>query len=231
MKNIWKVLLSVALNHSPLQQSLTANFTKHPPEQADYINERGWPGLCANSSNRHESVFTRHHTEDTNCWCCFFFFFFLTILYRRINTTTEWRSLWKCDIFSAVNFLMQVPVSSLHYTFPLYFILRKSAPLLRKKKKVLVTTQQSSKRFTWKLIPEESHSVRTWGYNITSPREDPLSTDFELIFNWPSLNNALKTTLTECEGRFELHPHVYRRPFENQERRTLRISTDTQYCI
>lgn len=108
-------------------------FPKHPPEQADYTDVWGWPGLCANSSNSHESVFTYHHTEDTIYVGAAFsfvpFIFFLTILYRRINTTTEWRSLWKCDIFSAVNFLMQVPVSSLHYTSPLYLILTKSAPL------------------------------------------------------------------------------------------------------
>lgn len=76
MKSIWKVLLSVALNHSPLQRSLTANFTKHPPEQADY-KEMRVALVCANSSNSHESVFTCHHTEDTNCWCCFFFLGFV----------------------------------------------------------------------------------------------------------------------------------------------------------
>lgn len=66
MKNIWKVLLSVALNNSPLQRSLTANFTKHPRKAMN-------PSLHV-------------ITEDTNFWCwCFFlfFFFFLTILYRR----------------------------------------------------------------------------------------------------------------------------------------------------
>lgn len=131
-----KVLLSVALNHSPLQQSLTANFTKHPPEQADYISKRaseGGPGctrihLTAMNPSLHTS-----HRGNKSLVLLFLFSFFLTILYRRITTTAEWRSLWKCDIFSAVNFLMQVPVSSLHYTFPLYFILTKSAPLLRKR--------------------------------------------------------------------------------------------------
>lgn len=69
--------------------------------------------------------------------------------------------------------------------------------------------------------------MRTCEHNITSPREDPPLTDFELVLNRPGLNNALKTALIKGERRFELHPHVYRRPFENQERRTLRISTDT----
>lgn len=146
MKKICKVLLSIALNHSPLQQSSTANFAKHPTEQADYT--KGWLVSCAHSSNSHETVFTRHLTEDTNCWCCsLIFFFFLTILYRRINTTTEWRSLWKCDIFSAVNFLMQVPVSSLHYTFPFAFNLNRECSSIMIKSLI---TQQSSQRFMWK---------------------------------------------------------------------------------
>lgn len=79
----------------------------------------------------------------------FVLFFFLTILYRRINTTTEWRSLWKCDIFSAVNFLMQVPVSSLHYTSPLYLILTKSAPLYYAKG--FMNHSAIIKRFTQKM--------------------------------------------------------------------------------
>lgn len=104
MKNIWKVLLSVALNNSPLQRSLTANFTKHPRKAMN-------PSLHV-------------ITEDTNfwCWCFFLFFFFFFDNLVQKNATTGGRLLSKCDIFSAVSFLTQVPVSSLHYTFLVYFI-------------------------------------------------------------------------------------------------------------
>lgn len=53
--------------------------------------------------------------------------------------------------------------------------------------KVLPTTQQSLKRNGHRM----SHIL--WGLKdiLYSPREDPLLTDFELIFNWPSLNIAL----------------------------------------
>lgn len=112
-----KVLLSVALNHSPLQRSLTANFTKRPLEQADYLKtSEGDPGCVLIHPNSHESVFTRHHTEDTNCWCCFLFF--LTILYRRIPPLRGipcQSGTFSVPSVSSCRFL-----SSLHYTSPLY---------------------------------------------------------------------------------------------------------------
>lgn len=75
MKNISTVLLSIALNHSPLQRSFTADSLEHPPEQADYEKARVALGSCANSSNSHESVFKHHHTEDTKLLVLLFFFF------------------------------------------------------------------------------------------------------------------------------------------------------------
>lgn len=115
-------------------------FTEHPlSNKRTTWTKRGWLGLYANSSiHSHESVFTRHryhhhHTEDTNCWCCFFLFFLLTILYRRINTTAEWRSLWKCDIFqcrqfphagSCVSFALHISLVS--------YLKRRVTPLSRK---------------------------------------------------------------------------------------------------
>lgn len=55
----------------------------------------------------------------------FLFFFFFSVFFDNLvqkNATTGGRLLSKCDIFSAVSFLTQVPVSSLHYTFHVYFI-------------------------------------------------------------------------------------------------------------
>lgn len=78
-----------------------------------------------------------------------FYFIFLTILYRKINTTTEWRSLWKCDIFSAVDFLMQVPVSSLHYTFPFAFYLNRECSSI-----------------TIKVLPHSNHHRDSGGNNF-----------------------------------------------------------------
>lgn len=74
MKNISTVLLSIALNHPPLQRPFTADSPEHPSEQADYEKARVALGSCANSSKSHESVFTRHHTEDTKLLVLLLFF-------------------------------------------------------------------------------------------------------------------------------------------------------------
>lgn len=113
VKNIWKVLLSAALNHSPLQQSLATNLRKHPPQQADYTNK--WSeggGLCANSSYQPWICLHTPSHRGHKFLVLLFVCFVLggTILYRRIYH----------HIFSAVIFLIQVPLSSLHYTLPLY---------------------------------------------------------------------------------------------------------------
>lgn len=135
-------------------------FPKHPPEQADYTNVRGWPGLCANSSNSHESVFTHHHTEDAICWCCFFFcsFFFF----------------WQSCIEELIPPLSGVPCESVTFSVPsisscrflchlctthLPCILSWRRVPLYIMRKVLWTTQQSSRDLHRKWTPEESHSA------------------------------------------------------------------------
>lgn len=66
-------------------------------------------------------VTERIQTFGAGAFFCFFLFVFFDNLVQK-NATTGGRLLSKCDIFSAVSFLTQVPVSSLHYTFLVYFI-------------------------------------------------------------------------------------------------------------
>lgn len=106
MRSIWKVLTLRCTESLSTSSVLNCKLYQAPSNR---LWTRGWPRLCARSSAGRESVFTCHHTEDTNCWCCFFMFvfflfLFLTILYRRSNTTTEWRSLSKCDVFQCRQF-------------------------------------------------------------------------------------------------------------------------------
>lgn len=89
MKNIWKVLLSVALNNSPLQRSLTANFTKHPRTNR-LFKQVGVSPSCvllhikAMNPSLH-AITERIQTVGAGAFFLFFvfFLFFLTILYRR----------------------------------------------------------------------------------------------------------------------------------------------------
>lgn len=177
-KNL-KVLLSIALNHSPLlQQILNCKLYKAPySEQADFY-KTGWPGSWI------RVFLTCHHIKDTNCWCCSFVFVFI---------------FWQSCTEESIPPLSGVPCESVTFSvpsisscrflchlcttcFPRILSCRPSNTI-----KVLPTTQQSSKRNGHRM----SHIL--WGLKdiLYSPREDPLLTDVELIFNWPSLNIAL----------------------------------------
>lgn len=99
-----------------------------------------WTPECGPSSLlfqliSHESVFKHHHAENTDCWCYIFdFCYFLDNL--QMNATAQWYSC-QCVTFSVPSVsLMQVPVSSLHYTSP-EANPNKECPTVQKK--VLVT--------------------------------------------------------------------------------------------
>lgn len=110
-------------------------------------------------------------------------------------------------------------MSSLHYTFLLCSILTKI--ILSVKTKGLSNHTAVIKEIYWDGEYQRS-PIENGLEDRTSQREEPLLT--ALIFRSTRVEQCPLNIL--CEKRFALHPHVHTQPFENQERRTLRISTN-----
>lgn len=84
MKNIWQSLTQRCTESLSTSAVLNCKLYEAPSWTSRLFKNKARvdQGCVLIHLNSHESVFTRHHTEDTNCWCCFFVF--LTILYRRM---------------------------------------------------------------------------------------------------------------------------------------------------